>query len=155
MAQSLLQKADPRQEALRDLLDEGARPRRRGHPGRGANHRARRGLRPGRRTPAAGTPDAGPGHRDPRRPWAGVRAIAPGPVLLEFGGPGLDLGAWTDRVQHVSATYHGAWELPVVGEVTAPTAVLMRPNGHLAWVGEDSAEELIEALTTWCGTPSR
>ena len=77
------------------------------------------------------------------------------PVLLEFGGPGLDAGAWTDQVQHVLATYDGAWELPVVGEVAAPTAVLVRPDGHLAWDGEDSAEGLIEALSTWCGARNR
>jgi 3-(3-hydroxy-phenyl)propionate hydroxylase len=54
----------------------------------------------------------------------------------------------------VSATYNGAWELPVVGEVTAPTAVLVRPDGHVAWVGENSAVGLTEALTTWCGAAS-
>ena len=55
------------------------------------------------------------------------------PVLLELGGPRLDVGAWADRVQHVLATHNGAWELPVVGEVAAPTAVLVRPDGHVAW----------------------
>ena len=73
------------------------------------------------------------------------------PVLLELGGPALDAGAWAGRVQHVSGTYDGAWELPVLGVVPAPTAVLVRPDGHVAWVGEHSASGLPEALAEWFG----
>jgi 3-(3-hydroxy-phenyl)propionate hydroxylase len=73
------------------------------------------------------------------------------PVLLEFGGPALDAAAWSGRVRHVQANYDAAWELPVLGTVTAPTAVLLRPDGYVAWVGEDSADGLAEALATWCG----
>jgi 3-(3-hydroxy-phenyl)propionate hydroxylase len=59
------------------------------------------------------------------------------PVLLNFGAPGgLDITPWADRVQFVDATYAGVWELPVTGEVTAPAAVLIRPDGYVAWVGE-------------------
>jgi 3-(3-hydroxy-phenyl)propionate hydroxylase len=74
------------------------------------------------------------------------------PVLLNFGGAGgLDIAPWAERVQLVDASYAGTWELPVVGEVGAPTAVLVRPDGHVAWVGDGSDAGLREALTTWFG----
>src|SRR6185369_489409 len=57
------------------------------------------------------------------------------PLLIQLAGA-LDLGGWTDRVQQISARYEGAWELPALGAVRAPTAVLVRPDGHVAWVGE-------------------
>jgi len=76
------------------------------------------------------------------------------PVLLNFGeAGGLDIAPWADRVQLVDASYAGAWELPVVGEVAAPSAVLIRPDGHVAWVGEGSDAGLRDALTTWFGSP--
>jgi hypothetical protein len=53
----------------------------------------------------------------------------------------------------VDASYDGAWELPVVGPVAAPEAVLIRPDGHVAWVGDGSQDGLREALTTWFGEP--
>ena len=59
------------------------------------------------------------------------------PVLLNFGEPGgFDIAPWADRVQMIDATYDGPWELPVLGAVTAPTAVLIRPDGYVGWVGE-------------------
>jgi 3-(3-hydroxy-phenyl)propionate hydroxylase len=77
------------------------------------------------------------------------------PVLLELGGPGLHAGAWSGRVRHVRATSDGPWRLPVLGEVPPPTGVLVRPDGHAAWVGEDSEEGLDDALTTWFGRAGR
>jgi 3-(3-hydroxy-phenyl)propionate hydroxylase len=155
MAQSLFQKADPRQAAMADLLDEvlgvdAARSRVAalvtgldvahdpvsGHPLRG------------RRMPDLDlvTSDG---------PVRVFELLHPArPVLLRLGGPELDAGAWAGRVRHVRATCSGPWELPVVGEVPAPTAVLVRPDGHVAWVGEGSADGLHEALTTWCGAVS-
>jgi hypothetical protein len=74
------------------------------------------------------------------------------PVLLDLGRPGgLDIAPWADRVQLVGATYDGPWELPVVGDVPAPTAVLIRPDGHVAWVGDGTDTGLRDALTTWFG----
>jgi 3-(3-hydroxy-phenyl)propionate hydroxylase len=81
------------------------------------------------------------------------------PVLLNLGEPGgLDITPWADRVQRVDAQYVGAWELPALGPVTAPTAVLIRPDGHVAWVGDLTqpglADTLTPALTTWFGPPA-
>jgi len=77
------------------------------------------------------------------------------PVLLDLGAPStLDIAPWADRVPLVSAEYDGAWELPVVGAVPAPTAVLVRPDGHVAWVGDDTQAGLADALTAWFGPPS-
>jgi 2-polyprenyl-6-methoxyphenol hydroxylase-like FAD-dependent oxidoreductase len=78
------------------------------------------------------------------------------PVLLNFGGAGgLDLTAWADRVQFIDATYAGRWELPVIGEVSAPTAVLIRPDGHVAWAGDLSDAGLPDALKMWFGALTR
>ncbi|WP_200944015.1 FAD-dependent monooxygenase [Lysobacter sp. Root604] len=76
------------------------------------------------------------------------------PVLLNLGAPGaLDLAVWTGRVRLVEARYAGVWELPALGIVAPPTAVLIRPDGHVAWVGEGTHEGLREALATWFGAP--
>jgi 2-polyprenyl-6-methoxyphenol hydroxylase-like FAD-dependent oxidoreductase len=73
------------------------------------------------------------------------------PVLLSFGAPGtVDVGAWANRVQLVDAKYEGVWELPVLGVVSAPSAVLVRPDGYVAWVG-GGQDGLTEALTKWFG----
>jgi 2-polyprenyl-6-methoxyphenol hydroxylase-like FAD-dependent oxidoreductase len=76
------------------------------------------------------------------------------PALLNLGQPGaFDLGAWADRVQVVDAEYDGPWELPVLGAVKAPGAVLVRPDGYVAWVGDGTQAGLADALTTWFGRP--
>jgi 2-polyprenyl-6-methoxyphenol hydroxylase-like FAD-dependent oxidoreductase len=76
------------------------------------------------------------------------------PVLLNLGEPGaLDITRWTDRVRRVDARYAGEWELPVFGAVSAPAAVLIRPDGHVAWVGDGTDQGLHGALTTWFGPP--
>ena len=76
------------------------------------------------------------------------------PVLLDLGQPGLDATGWADRVPHVRAELADdavSWELPVVGPVRAPTAVLVRPDGHVAWVGQGTIGGLEEALARWFG----
>jgi hypothetical protein len=76
------------------------------------------------------------------------------PALLNLGAPGgVDIAPWADRVRVVDARYEGIWELPVIGEVSAPTAVLIRPDGYVAWVGDPSDPALHDALTTWFGPP--
>jgi len=77
------------------------------------------------------------------------------PLLLNLGEPGgFDVAPWTDRVQLINAQYAGIWELPVIGAVSAPSAVLIRPDGYVAWVGERTQAGLPEALSTWFGPAS-
>jgi 2-polyprenyl-6-methoxyphenol hydroxylase-like FAD-dependent oxidoreductase len=73
------------------------------------------------------------------------------PVLIHFGGA-FDITPWADRVRQINARYDGAWELPVLGAIAAPTAVLIRPDGHVAWVGDGTDHGLREALARWFGT---
>jgi 2-polyprenyl-6-methoxyphenol hydroxylase-like FAD-dependent oxidoreductase len=78
------------------------------------------------------------------------------PMLLNLGEPGhFDMTPWADRVELIDAQYGRVWELPVLGDVPAPTAVLIRPDGYVAWVGEDLASAgLPDSLTTWFGPPA-
>jgi 2-polyprenyl-6-methoxyphenol hydroxylase-like FAD-dependent oxidoreductase len=74
------------------------------------------------------------------------------PVLLNFGERGgFDIAPWAGRVRLIDAEYAGAWELPAIGAVAAPSAVLIRPDGYVAWVGELTQPGLDDALTTWFG----
>jgi 3-(3-hydroxy-phenyl)propionate hydroxylase len=150
MAQSALQRGDARTRALRDTYAEMLRFE-------------------GPRTVVAGlisgldvAHDLGEGHPLLGRRVPDLDLVTPDgprrvhellhrarPVLLDLGEPGVEPGAWTDRVLHVVARSDGPWELPVVGAVTAPTAVLVRPDGHVAWVGEGTEAGLLDALATW------
>ena len=86
------------------------------------------------------------------------------PVLLNLGTPGrFEIGPralgtnavpWLDRVQLIDATQSGGWELPVIGAVAAPPALLIRPDGHVAWVEGASDVGLRDALTAWFGPPA-
>jgi 3-(3-hydroxy-phenyl)propionate hydroxylase len=77
------------------------------------------------------------------------------PALLnlgEFGG--FDISRWADRVQLINARCDGPWELPVIGAVDAPTAVLIRPDGCVAWVADGTQQRLVDAMTLWFGEPA-
>jgi len=153
MALNALMRVDPRTEALRDTIAELTvmdEPRR--HLGALAAGLAIR-YDPGEGQPLLGrrVPDldivtaAGP-----TTVFALLHKARP--VLLNLGEPGsFDIGGWADRVETVDARCEEAWELPAVGEVDSPTAVLIRPDGHVAWVGERDEASLTEALTTWFG----
>jgi 3-(3-hydroxy-phenyl)propionate hydroxylase len=76
------------------------------------------------------------------------------PVLLNLGEPGgFDSTPWADRVRSIDAEYNGTWELPVLGAVTAVSVALIRPDGYVAWVGDQTRVGLADALTTWFGPP--
>lgn len=108
--------------------------------------------------------DLGEGHpllgrRMPDLDLAGGRAYEllhqARPVLLNFGRPGsVDIAGWADRVRVADVEYAGKWELPVLGPVAAPGAVLIRPDGHVAWAGDAPYDGLADALTTWFGPPT-
>lgn len=77
------------------------------------------------------------------------------PVLLELDEPrDVDLARWTGRLDLVHARRDGPWELPILGEVAAPAAVLIRPDGYVAWVGELTDPALAGALSRWFGAPA-
>jgi len=77
------------------------------------------------------------------------------PVLLNLGEPGgIDITPWADRVQLIDASSVDTWKLPVLGAVAAPGAVLIRPDGYVAWVGDLTQLGLADALTTWFRSPT-
>jgi hypothetical protein len=77
------------------------------------------------------------------------------PVLLNLGEAGaIDIAGWADRVQRLDAVYTGTWQLPALGPVAAPAAVLVRPDGYVAWVGDAAQLGLADALTRWFGPPA-
>jgi 2-polyprenyl-6-methoxyphenol hydroxylase-like FAD-dependent oxidoreductase len=153
MAQTVLTRSDARLDALRDLVSELLsldEPRKRFagmisgldiHYDLGEGHPL-----VGRRMPDLDLVTAG----GPVRVFSLLHDARP--VLLDLGEPGsVDIAPWADRVQLVNAEHDGSWELPVVGAVPAPTAVLVRPDGHVAWVGDHTDAGLAEAVTTWFG----
>ena len=85
---------------------------------------------------------------------AGFAVLSRGDPRLLLNEPGgFDITSWAHRVRLIDAEYVGKWELPAFGGVTAPTAVLIRPDGYVAWVGDLTQLELADALTTWFGPP--
>jgi 3-(3-hydroxy-phenyl)propionate hydroxylase len=153
MAQALLQRGDARTEAMRGTLAEllgfdGPRARLAGLLSGldvcydlGEGHPLL-----GRRMPDLDVITA----HGPRRVFELLHEARP--VLLDLGAPGsIDITPWTDRVRHVDADFRGTWELPVIGAVRAPVAVLVRPDGHVAWVGDGTGAGLDRALATWFG----
>ena len=77
-----------------------------------------------------------------------------GAVLINLAEPlGFDITPWAHRVVAIDAENAGTWELPALGPISAPAAVLIRPDGYVAWVGDGTDTGLRHALTTWFGTP--
>jgi 2-polyprenyl-6-methoxyphenol hydroxylase-like FAD-dependent oxidoreductase len=156
MAQATLQRRDERMGALVDVVSELAtmdEPRKRLaglisgldiHYDLGEGHPLL-----GRRMPDLDLATAG----GPLRVFELLHEARP--VLLNLDEPGdFDIRPWTDRVQMIDASYKGEWELPVLGGVAAPAAVLIRPDGYVAWVGDGTDAGLRDALTTWFGPPT-
>ena len=153
MAQVALSSPDDRHQALRDTMTELLsmdQPRRRIaamvsgldiHYDLGEGHPLR-----GRRMPDLDVHAAD----GPTRVFTMLHDARP--VLLNLGAPGgFDISPWANRVRLVDARHDGVWELPVLGEVAAPPAVLIRPDGHVAWAGDLTDPELPRALATWFG----
>jgi 3-(3-hydroxy-phenyl)propionate hydroxylase len=156
MAQVALLRPDDRTDALRDTVSELLsldEPRRRlaaEMSGLGVHYALGEGHPLlGRRMPDLDLVAA----NDPLRVFTLLHDARP--VLLNLGEPGgIDITPWADRVQLIDAEYVGTWELPVLGAIPAPTAVLIRPDGYVAWVGDRIPLGLPDALTTWFGPPT-
>ncbi len=153
MAMTALNRGDERTNALRDTLAGMMKlddPRRR-HAGMISGLDIHYDLGAGHPLLGRRMPDLDVVTADgPRRVFTLLHGARP--VLLNLGEPGaVDVAAWADRVERVDARYAGAWELPVLGAVAAPAAVLIRPDGHVAWVGDGTDQGLRDALTTWFG----
>jgi uncharacterized protein YheU (UPF0270 family) len=155
MAQTLLSRGDARTNALRETVSELLKmdePRKR-YAGMMSGLDIRYDLGEGHPLLGRRMPDLEVvTERGPRRVFTMLHEARP--VLLNLAEPGaIDIAPWADRVTRVDASYAGAWELPVLGAVAAPTAVLVRPDGHVAWVSAGTVEGLRDALTTWFGPP--
>jgi 3-(3-hydroxy-phenyl)propionate hydroxylase len=157
LVQALLQRGDARTEAMRDTISdllhfEGPRAQLAGLlSGLDVCHDLGEGHPLlGRRMPDLDLTTV----RGPRRVFELLHEARA--LLLNLGEPdSIDITPWADRVQHVDAEHTGTWELPVIGAVAAPAAVLIRPDGHVAWVGDATRTGLHEALATWFGQPAQ
>ena len=164
MAQTALNRGDARTMALREVTSElfkMAEPRKR-YAAIMSGLEIHYDLGPGHPLLGRRMPDLDVVTSDgPRRVYSFLRRARP--LLLTLGEPSAPdrdlaraLAPWQDRVPRVAATYAGAWELPMLGVVPAPSAVLIRPDGYVAWVegGSEGADQrLRDALTTWFGSP--
>jgi len=156
MAQVALQRTDDRTEALREIVLEllgMEEPRKRiaaEMSGLGIHYDLGE-AHPlvGRRVPDLDLVT----HEGPVRIFSLLRNARP--VLLNLAASGsFDIAPWSDRVRLVDAKYDGPWELPALGLVSAPTAVLIRPDGYVAWVGDRTQDGLQGAMNTWFGPPT-
>jgi 3-(3-hydroxy-phenyl)propionate hydroxylase len=155
MAQAALNGSDERTKALRETVSELLKmdePRKR-YAGMMSGLDIHYDLGTGHPLLGRRMPDLDLGTESgPRRVFSLLHHVRP--VLLNLGEPGsLDIAPWTDRVVRVDARYTGAWELPVLGTVSAPTAVLIRPDGYVAWASDSTDDGLRDALTRWFGPP--
>jgi len=154
MAHTALARGDARTNALRDTLAELVKydePRRR-YAGMISGLDTRYDLGDGHPLLGRRMPDLElVAETGPTRVFSLLHGARP--VLLELTATSLEVAPWADRITRVAARHAGAWELPVIGAVPAPAAVLIRPDGHVAWVGDGTERDLQGALCRWCGQP--
>ncbi|MGD9740907.1 MAG: FAD-dependent monooxygenase [Bauldia sp.] len=156
MASVAIRRDDERTSALRDLLGDLLRldqPRRE-LAGRLSGLSIHYDLGPGHPLLGRRMPDLDIETRDgPVRVYTLLHPARP--LLFNFSRTSPpELGPWAGRVEAIDAGYDGPWELPVIGAVTAPAAVLVRPDGYVVWVDDGGADGLREALATWFGPGS-
>lgn len=155
LAQSVLLRHDDRTTALRDVLSEVLRmeePRKR-FAAMMSGLDVRYDLGDGHPLTGRAMPDLDVVTADgPTRVFELLHEAQP--VLLNFSEVDLDIGPWIGQLRKVDAKLLGGIELPVVGAISAPDAVLIRPDGHVAWAGGLCDPALPDALTTWFGPPA-
>ena len=153
IAQNVLLRASPGIDALRTMLTEflGMDEPRRRLAGMLSALDVHYDLGPGHPLLGRRVPDLDLSTADgPQRLYALLRGARP--ALLDLAAPaGPELDPWVDRVPRIQARYTGKWELPVLGAVPAATSVLIRPDGHVAWVGDGTHDGLTDALVKWFG----
>jgi 3-(3-hydroxy-phenyl)propionate hydroxylase len=157
MAQALLQRGDVRTEAMRDTISDllSFNAPRTHLAGLLSGLDVRYDFGDGHPLLGRRMPDLDLATADgPRRVFELLHDARP--VLLNLAQAGsFDVTPWADRILHIAVDHTGPWELPVIGTVPAPAAVLIRPDGHVAWVGDGTPAGLREALTTWFVQPSK
>jgi hypothetical protein len=156
LAQNALRGTDPRTEAMRDVLADlfGMDEPRKRYAGMVSGLDIHYDLGEGHPLLGRRIPDLDLVTADgPQRMFTLLHDARP--VLLNMGEPGgFDASPWASRVWSVEARHDGVWDLPVLGQVDAPSAVLIRPDGYVAWVGDVSHPGLPDALTAWFGPPT-
>lgn len=157
MAQTALSRAEPRTEAARDAVAELLsmdEPRKR-YAGMMSGLDLRYGLGEGHPLLGRRMPDLDlTTSEGVRRAYTWLHAARALLLVLDETTPALEASAWGDRLEIVHARHEGPWELPVIGVVPSPRAILVRPDGYVAWVSTGTSEGLVDALTTWLGAPT-
>ena len=148
MAQTALNARRRTDEALRETMSELLEDGRASQAIRRDDVWSGHSLRPRRGTPAARAPHARsrPGHRRAAHGGCSPCCTMPDRCCSTSVSPAPSTSLH-GRIGRRSTPIRCAWELPVLG-AAAPAAVLIRPDGYVAWVGDGTDAGLRDALTT-------